>query len=589
MPTPFNNGPVENQQYVAYLDLSGGRNTKRDPHALDRNQLVVSDNTWIAQGNTIAKRPGNISIAISAGSFGAISAGGVGSGVGAKAMVEGRFYDVTALVVQGANSQLYGAPLAVPAISVGLVAKWVSIGAISGGTIAAAQLFDPDKTNPNGPDGSLFIVDGVDTPKYWNGPGNVLTPCVPAQLPQKTGVAAPITPKYVATLFSSLFYAGEPTDPNAVYVSNPFNPQQFTINIIAPTPSTTTNSYIPLYAGRGDGINGGYITGLAPLGQSMIIYKESSIYYMYNVSLTGQMLWATAVGSASVGMTAPKSLVPFDTFHVFLGIDGVYTFDGTNTKKISENNPDLFDGPAALIANRTTAVGVRYGDRYLIWFDSGVGYPNTGAWFDFGRLDVDGYPCCGTVSAMNVGGIAPLRGPQDTGNFAWADAVVDRVGVFNALANSYVASSDFGSAITTSVSGKADFFADVWSDEGMVDQKSIDSAQLLMSFPIVAANQSYTFNATVFYDQLTSTLSLVNSYALPTPGVALVGTAVVGTAVVSIASVAAAYQILPLYQPSPATGTILQFTWTESSVWPWTALGYTLLVNRQRRTGTASG
>ena len=99
----------------------------------------------------------------------------------------------------------------------------------------------------------------------------------------------------------------------------------------------------------------------------------------------------------------------------------------------SENNPDLFDGPTALIYNRQTAVAVRYGSRYLIWFDAGLGYPSNGVWFDFGKPDVDGYPTVGTISGMNVGGIAPLRGPQDTGNFAWADALVDRVSLFGGI------------------------------------------------------------------------------------------------------------------------------------------------------------
>ena len=596
MPTPFNTGNLEPQQYVAYLDLAGGRNTKKDPHALDRNQLAVSDNTWMAQGNTIAKRPGNVSVNISVGAFGSISAGSTGSGVAAKGMAEGRFYDVTALVVQGSNNWLYAAPLTLPGISGGGIGQWVSIGQISsGGVIQATQLFDPDKSNPNGPDGSLFITNGVDTPKIWGGPGNVLRPAVSAQLPQKTGAAAPITPKYVSTLFSSLFYAGEPSDPCAVYVSNPFNPQQFTINIIAPTPSVTTNTYIPLYVGRGDGINGGYITGLAPLAQNMVVYKESSIYTMYQVGLSGQMLWATSIASASVGAVSPRSIVPFDAFHVFLGIDGVYTFDGQTTRRISDNNPDLFDGPTAQILDRTTAVGVRYGNRYLIFFDNGagagvsLGYPCAGAWFDFSKPDVDGLPAVGTISGMNVAGLVPLRGPKDLGNFAWADAVVDRVGTFNAVVSGLVQYTDFGTPFTATVLGKADFFADIWGDESVVDEKSLDSVDLLMSLPVVQSGQSYIFNGVLYLDLLNSQNSAVTSYNLPVPGASVVGTAVVGTAIVGSTAGTPAYQALPLYQQNPAQGLIMQFGFTEQSQYPWTCLGYTLLINRQRRVGTASG
>ena len=67
--------------------------------------------------------------------------------------------------------------------------------------------------------------------------------------------------------------------------------------------------------------------------------------------------------------------------------------------------------------------GYRYGrNRYILSFDDGggtgtpVGHPTRGVWFDFDKTDADGLPCVGTFSAMNVNGIALLRGPFfDTG------------------------------------------------------------------------------------------------------------------------------------------------------------------------------
>ncbi len=608
MPTPFNKDEIAAQQYIAYLDLSGGRNTKRDPHALDRNQLVQSDNTWMAQGNTIQKRPGSVGISIqpynpnSMPSLPFVSAGAVGSSVPYQAMVEGRFFDTTALVVLGTNENLYAAPITNPAVST-TPPQWNRIFTYINQTptfIQAVQLFDPDPTAATvgqGPDGTLFITSGTQVPIRWGGPGNLAQPVVSAQLPLKTGASGPITPKYCATLFSSLFYAGEPSDPCAVYVSNPFLPQQFTTNITVPNPLVTQNSYIPVYAGRGDGIDGGNITGLKPLGQAMIIYKESSIYYMYNVSLLSEMLWAVALGSASVGMTAPGSLVAFDTFHCFLGIDGVYTFDGTNTRKISENNPDLFDGPTAQILNRQTAVGVRYGNRYIIFFDNGAGYPNIGAWFDFGKPDVDGYPAVGTISGMAVAGLAPLRGPKDLGNFAWANALQDLVGVFNGSNGVFLVTSDFGAPIATTVQGKADYFADVWGNEAVVDYKVADSVQMLFSFPIVQTGQGYTFQSNMTYDQSNVASGSAVSPQLPPPNAGLIGiTFTIGVSGIGVAISSPTYEILNVYmqgsppgqqpQPSqPAIGTILQFGWAESSIYPWTSLGYSIIANRQARPG----
>lgn len=598
MPTPFGRGPVEGQQYIAYLDLAGGRNTKKDPHALDRNQLAISDNTWMQQGNTIQKRPGSVSIPnISAAALGNISAGNTGSGVGAAGMVEGRFFDVTALIVQGTDKNLYGVPLQLPAVSAG-VPVWARIGAISGGTIAAAQLYDP--LSANGPDGTLFIVDGVDTPKMWLGPGNNVTPLATNRLPQKNNIAAPITPKYVATLFSSIFYAGEPTDPSMVYISDPFNPELFDSNILVPTATITTSTYIGAPVGRGDGVNGGNITGLAPMGGAMIVYKESSIYALTQVGILGDMVWGTSVMSSSTGAVSPRSIVAFDTFHVFLGIDGVYVFNGTATQRVSDNNPDLFDGPTAQILNRQGAVATRFGNRYIIFFDNGsgmatqpgltpLGYPCVGAWFDFAKPDADGLPAVGTISNMNVGGIAPLRGPLDLGNYVWADALKDSVGLYNGTINGQPVYADFGQAIAVTVEGKADFFADVWPDEAPVDVKQVDSIQLLLSFPITMSGQAYTFFTSVAYDQVNTLQAFATSQALPNFTGALVGSAIVGTAVVSTGASAPVFQTLYLPQPQPAEGAIVQVQFTETSGLPWTCLGYLVLANRQRHVGSNSG
>lgn len=602
-----NQGPLEPRQYVPYLDLSGGRNTKKDPHALDRNQLAVSDNTWMAQGNTIGKRPGSISIpGISAGHFagGGISAGSTGTGISTAGMVEARWANITTLVVQDKAGHVTVGPMSLPGVSTG-VNSWISVGSISGGTIQAAQLFDPDPTNINGPDGSLFIVDGIDTPKYLSGIGQPLKPCVTGQLPTKAdGTGRPITPAYVASLFSSLFYAGEPTDPSMVYISDPFRPQSFTENLVVPTGTITGATYIGLPVGRGDGVGGGSITGMAQMGSAMAVYKQSAIYLLTQVGLTGDMVWGSSVASASVGMTAPRSLVAFDTFHCFLGIDGVYMFTGgtafanESTVKISANNPDLFDGgfsPVPLIKDRTSAIGVRYGNRYILYFDDGgqtgaaLGYCNRAAVFDFDKPDADGLPNVQTHSGYNVGGVAPLRGPLDQGNFAWGGATNDVIAMFNGPANGEPVYSDLGVPITASLAFKADFFNDVWTDdEAPLDAKVVDSVYLLMALPLLTSSQSYTFDGTILYDALNPLFSFGTTTVAQALG-ATVGTAIVGTAIVGQAQGTPPYQVIPMTQPQPSFGYIAQFSFTETSVNPWTSLGFILYVNRQWKVGTASG
>ena len=136
--------------------------------------------------------------------------------------------------------------------------------------------------------------------------------------------------------------------------------------------------------------------------------------------------------------------------------------------------------------------------------------------------------------------------------------------------------------------GKADYFGDVWSDEGVIDNKSLDKVNLLLSLPVIANGQAYTFNGSVTFDQSNQYTGSVNSYPLPTLSSAVVGSAVVGSAIVGATGLQPAYQILALYEQSPAFGAIVQVGWSESSVYPWTSLGYTVNVNRQPNTGTQS-
>jgi hypothetical protein len=187
---------------------------------------------------------------------------------------------------------------------------------------------------------------------------------------------------------------------------------------------------------------------------------------------------------------------------------------------------------------------------------------------------------------MAVGGLAPLRGPKDLGNFAWANATQDLVGVFGVNNGNFFVNSDFGAPITSTVQGKADYFADIWGDEAVTDYKVVDSVQLLMSFPIVSFAQSYTFQGSMAYDQSTSTSAFVNTFALPAPSAGVIGTTfTIGVSAIGVFTSSPSYQVLNMEIQAPALGTILQFGWTETSVFPWTSLGFTFVANRQRRPG----
>jgi hypothetical protein len=83
--------------------------------------------------------------------------------------------------------------------------------------------------------------------------------------------------------------------------------------------------------------DGQQITGIKVLGQSLVIYKERSIYQLYFTGDSDVPFILPGGGKmvASSGCIAPFSIQDIDGGHVFLGHDGLYTNDGTNIQKIS--------------------------------------------------------------------------------------------------------------------------------------------------------------------------------------------------------------------------------------------------------------
>lgn len=546
--------------YVGYMDLSGGKNTKKDAHALSRNQLAESINCWYAYGNTLSKRPGSAAVITANGATGG---GASGSGLCA-----GQFSDVSNILVQQ-GIDVYAAAMG--------ATSFTNIGTLGSnpGAIRAAQMYDPETQKD-----TLFIVDGVDTPKYWQGPATTLAAVnvTAGHCPFNATNTAAITPKYVATNGAHLFYAGEPTMPCAVFISDAFYPGKFSSN--ASAGAGYAAPYVPYIVGLNDGINGGDITGIEPLGPMMLLYKQAAIYRMIDVGIYGVMLWKSEVVSASVGCLSPRSIVRFDTFHCFLGIDGVYQTDGESTRCISANVPTYFDsslsGNAAIIQNRTTAIGARHGNRYLIFFDDGSGVPSRGLWFDFNKLDEDGLPTVGEIAGMKVAGMVTLRGPQDDGNVIWTDASQDRTGKFG------LGFSDFGSAITMTFYGKADLMDDVFGPDAPLRPKVLDNITLLASFPQVSQNESITFHATVVSDLLGSYSASAVPNLIIAPSTGQWGQDW-GTMVWTAAGGTTQYQTAKLYGQNTtfANGRVLQIGFQESSVYPVNVLGYVVYLNTQ--------
>lgn len=546
------------------MDLSGGLNTKRDIHALERNELAVSQNAWYGTENAVSKRPGSTA-------FGS-STGATSTGLSGSTIVSARFQNISLAVAQNSTVISWASAGSVAYTSIGTVAVGAS-------RIHAAQMYDPTQPTSSPADGSLFICDGKSTPKIWNGPasGLVAVNTSTGFLPLNGASSGTITPRFVISdgQNSNLVYAGEPTAPTAVYISDPFFPEKFSFSATAV--SSYPGTYAPYLIGQNDGVAGGDITGLGKLGTTILVTKQAALYFMQIQSVYGNLVFTDYCVSASTGNVAPESLIMFDQFGVFLGNDGVYTVDiYGNLQQITRNVPTFFDntltGFAAICTNPTTAVGVRQGSRYLLFYDGlNFGFPTQGLWFDFAKPDKDGLPTVGEILNMSVAGAVQLKGPTDDGNFIWTDATQDRVGKFG------IGFSDFGANILTTLKLKADTLDQQYGPKGPVATKTLVNWWLDVAVPISAAlSSSIQFTGTITTDYQQTLSTPAAPITIASPATAFYGSAHYGIDhyTASTGSVTE-YTTTRLTGLQAAQGKALQFGLYETSTLPWTLVGIT--------------
>ncbi len=580
--------PPQPPTWVEYADPSGGLNTKRDVHALDRNMLAVSINGWPAYDNIVAKRPASTFYVNT--STGATGMGGTGTTIVAtRWTIAG--VSTTVLLAQNGTKLAFAAAGA---------SSWTAISTSMGAgakRIHVAQMYDP----LSGAD-QCFICNGVDQPWLWKGPGftTLAQTSVANGLPVNAAGSIGITPRFVTTVGNNsvLVYSGEPTSTTAVYISNAFYPQAFTQSSTTATPYP--GSYQPYLIGFNDGVNGGAVTGITSLQGNILCFKESAIYrgqFVNIYSATYGFQWQTV--SASRGMVAPESLSSFDTYDVFLSNDGVYYTDGYQVQQISANVPTFFDGSlngfGPLCLAYSSAVGVRFGSRYIIWYDRGLpaapgaaaGYPTSGVWFDFAKPDISLLPQAGEMhgatsqypftAIMPVAGAAQLNGPNDQGLFVWTSAVADQVALFG------LGFTEFSGPISTTLAGPADRFPQIAQDSAFFDKKHLHSARFAIA--AVAPPSQLTFTATFTTDFLLSTSASSLTPVLPGTAGAVFGTGIFGTSTFGSGSSATVYAPVTIVPSSSADGCMIQTMIQESSTVEWLLLGYMLEVSRRMPVG----
>ena len=134
--------------------------------------------------------------------------------------------------------------------------------------------------------------------------------------PLKEGLSAPPTSKFVAFFRGRGYYVATEY-PSFVFYSDPGLPEQL----------SSALQYLDV-----NSIDGSAITGLYAFGDSMVVFKENSIWQVTALADGSPVL--TPIDE-SIGSLSPRAHIVAYERLVFLGAQGVYQFDGAGIKPLS--------------------------------------------------------------------------------------------------------------------------------------------------------------------------------------------------------------------------------------------------------------
>lgn len=106
-------------------------------------------------------------------------------------------------------------------------------------------------------------------------------------------------------------------------------------------------------------------TGLYSLGNSLYVFQRKAIWRLYGSSPANFELRNI---TNEIGMISKKTLVEWNDVLIFLSDNGLYMFDGTNLKNLSEKKVNTLINSWA---NKTSPVATLWGNRYLVSYTEG--------------------------------------------------------------------------------------------------------------------------------------------------------------------------------------------------------------------------
>ena len=190
---------------------------------------------------------------------------------------------------------------------------------ITGVALTTGGAYEVDFVTFNG---KVLFTDDIGTPQQWANAGTCSNMTVVSGLTQA---------RFIKIFQNFCLMA------NTV-VSGVDNPTRFYWSSIKDETEWNAADFLEV------GFNDGYeITGMKVLGKRLIIYKTNAIYI---VSFTGDanIPFVIDKSNSSVGCISHWSIQEVDNGHVFLGYDGLYYFDGSNSYKVSDRINDTIRG-----------------------------------------------------------------------------------------------------------------------------------------------------------------------------------------------------------------------------------------------------
>lgn len=315
-------GYVSKPVPVAYKKLNGGLNSTSGPLGLQDNEASDIQNIDFDKFGSILKRNGSLRLNASTANTSSV-------------LSDGLFwyeYDASGTTTRYAMNVGAGKIMKMD----GLDGTWDDI--TGGITLATNNMCDFESFL-----NTVIVTNNNDAPVMWSGTSNASTMGLPTGLTK----AKFVTQFQNYTLFANVTVSGV-TNKSRFYWS--------TIKTI-----DTWNSADFIDVSKDDGQE---ITGFKVLGQTLVVYKEQSIYL---VLFTGDrdIPFLVQKTNSDAGCVAPFSIQEVENGHVFLAYDGLYFFDGNTSFKMSDRINATFLG-----LNRTrfpNAVSTYQHDKNRYW------------------------------------------------------------------------------------------------------------------------------------------------------------------------------------------------------------------------------